>query len=149
MILNHVTLLVIEICGLSRGDILPTPSDLINTIRDLVVSTGLRLILEPGRSMVATSSALVNTVRLHSQRYLQLDPGPIFVSPDFVPVAPRVAFSGMRQVRIENNLFIYLYISTQYQTFCSCGYHLVYKICEYRPKVAYFVHNHTLRNTVE
>ena len=29
-------------------------------------------------------------------------------SPDFVPVAPRVAFSGMRQARIENNLFIYL-----------------------------------------
>jgi diaminopimelate decarboxylase len=28
-----------------------------------VLSTGLRLILEPGRSMVATSSALVNTVR--------------------------------------------------------------------------------------
>ena len=29
-------------------------------------------------------------------------------SPDFVPVAPRVAFSGMGQARIENNLFIYL-----------------------------------------
>ena len=28
-------------------------------------------------------------------------------SPDFVFVAPRVAFSGMRQARIENNLFIY------------------------------------------
>ena len=28
-------------------------------------------------------------------------------SPDFVPVAPQVAFSGMRQARIENNLFIY------------------------------------------
>ena len=28
-------------------------------------------------------------------------------SPDFVPVAPRMAFSGMGQARIENNLFIY------------------------------------------
>ena len=28
----------------------------------------------------------------------------------FVPVAPRVAFSGMRQARIENNIFIYLFI---------------------------------------
>ena len=27
-----------------------------------------------------------------------------------VPVAPRVAFSGMGQARIENNLFIYLFI---------------------------------------
>ena len=32
----------------------------------------------------------------------------LFKSPDFVPVAPQVAFSGMRQARIENNLFIYL-----------------------------------------
>ena len=31
-------------------------------------------------------------------------------SPDFVPVAPRAAFSGMGQARIENNLFIYLFI---------------------------------------
>lgn len=46
----------------SRGEKLPTPQDLIDTVRDLVASTGLTLILEPGRSMVATSSALVNTV---------------------------------------------------------------------------------------
>ena len=45
-----------------RGEKLPTPQDLIDTVRDLVASTGLTLILEPGRSMVATSSALVNTV---------------------------------------------------------------------------------------
>ena len=32
-------------------------------------------------------------------------------SPDFVPVAPRVAFSGIRQARIENNLFIYLCVN--------------------------------------
>jgi hypothetical protein len=48
-------------CG-SRGDILPTPTDLINTVRDIVKQSGLTLIIEPGRSMVATSSALVNTV---------------------------------------------------------------------------------------
>ena len=29
-------------------------------------------------------------------------------SPDFVPVATRIAFSGIGQARIENNLFIYL-----------------------------------------
>lgn len=45
-----------------KGEKLPTPQDLIDTVRDLVASTGLTLILEPGRSMVATSSALVNTV---------------------------------------------------------------------------------------
>jgi diaminopimelate decarboxylase len=45
-----------------RGDILPTPTDLINTVRDIVKESGLTLIIEPGRSMVATSSALVNTV---------------------------------------------------------------------------------------
>ena len=30
-----------------------------------------------------------------------------FKSQDFVPVALRVAFSGMGQVRIEHNIFIY------------------------------------------
>ena len=45
-----------------RGDILPTPKDLIDTVRDLVSSLGLTLIIEPGRSMVATSSCFVNTV---------------------------------------------------------------------------------------
>ena len=45
-----------------RGDILPTPTDLIDTVRDIVKQSGLTLIIEPGRSMVATSSALVNTV---------------------------------------------------------------------------------------
>ena len=47
----------------SRGDKLPTPKDLIDTVRDLVTASGLKLILEPGRSMIATSCALVNTVR--------------------------------------------------------------------------------------
>eukprot|EP00798_Chlamydomonas_sp_ICE-L_P011475 gene11475-34191_t len=45
-----------------KDDVLPTPTDLINTVRDLVKSSGLTLIIEPGRSMVATSSALLNTV---------------------------------------------------------------------------------------
>ena len=31
-------------------------------------------------------------------------------SPVFVPEAPRVAFSEMGQARIENNLFIYLWV---------------------------------------
>mmetsp|Transcript_9837 Transcript_9837/g.24534 ORF Transcript_9837/g.24534 Transcript_9837/m.24534 type:complete len:495 (-) Transcript_9837:356-1840(-) len=41
---------------------LPTPTDLIDTVRDIVKSLGLTLVIEPGRSMVATSCALVNTV---------------------------------------------------------------------------------------
>lgn len=44
------------------GDVLPSPRDLIDTVRDLVGSLGLTLIIEPGRSMVATSAALVCTV---------------------------------------------------------------------------------------
>ena len=35
-------------------------------------------------------------------------------SPDFVPLAPQVAYSGMGQARIENNLFIYYYCPTQF-----------------------------------
>ncbi|GAB4823388.1 hypothetical protein N2152v2_010434 [Parachlorella kessleri] len=45
-----------------RGDVLPSPKDLIDTVRDLVSSLGLTLIIEPGRSMIANTSALVNTV---------------------------------------------------------------------------------------
>jgi diaminopimelate decarboxylase len=45
-----------------KGDILPTPKDLIDTVRDLVSSLGLTLVIEPGRSMVANSSAFVCTV---------------------------------------------------------------------------------------
>lgn len=45
-----------------RGDKLPTPKDLIDTIRGVVEDLGLTIIIEPGRSMVATSAALVNTV---------------------------------------------------------------------------------------
>lgn len=45
-----------------KGDVLPKPMDLIDTVRDLVSALGLTLIIEPGRSMVATSSAFVCTV---------------------------------------------------------------------------------------
>ncbi len=45
-----------------RGDVLPSPKDLIDTVRDLVSSLGLTIVIEPGRSMVANSSAFVNTV---------------------------------------------------------------------------------------
>lgn len=44
------------------GEVLPKPMDLINTVRDLVSRLGLTLVIEPGRSMVGNSSALVNTV---------------------------------------------------------------------------------------
>lgn len=42
--------------------VLPSPTDLIDTVRDIVKDLGLTLIIEPGRSMIATSCALVNTV---------------------------------------------------------------------------------------
>ncbi|KAG2425345.1 hypothetical protein HXX76_013759 [Chlamydomonas incerta] len=45
-----------------QGQVLPTPTDLIDTVRDIVKELGLTLVIEPGRSMVATGSALVNTV---------------------------------------------------------------------------------------
>ncbi|KAG2494010.1 hypothetical protein HYH03_007937 [Edaphochlamys debaryana] len=45
-----------------QGQVLPTPTDLIDTVRDIVKELGLTLVIEPGRSMVATSCALVNTV---------------------------------------------------------------------------------------
>ena len=44
------------------GEVLPTPADLIDTVRDIVAKLGLTLVIEPGRSMVANSAALVNTV---------------------------------------------------------------------------------------
>mmetsp|Transcript_13770 Transcript_13770/g.29655 ORF Transcript_13770/g.29655 Transcript_13770/m.29655 type:complete len:479 (-) Transcript_13770:780-2216(-) len=45
-----------------EGAALPTPRDLIDTIRGVVKELDLTLIIEPGRSMIATSCALVNTV---------------------------------------------------------------------------------------
>ena len=41
-------------------------------------------------------------------------------SPNFVPVAPRVAISGMGQARIENNLCIYLFITPISLVCASC-----------------------------
>uniref|UniRef100_A0A0D9VFL0 diaminopimelate decarboxylase n=1 Tax=Leersia perrieri TaxID=77586 RepID=A0A0D9VFL0_9ORYZ len=42
--------------------ILPTPMDLINTVRELVLSRDLTLIIEPGRSLIANTSCFVNRV---------------------------------------------------------------------------------------
>ncbi|KAJ3692508.1 hypothetical protein LUZ60_012858 [Juncus effusus] len=42
--------------------ILPTPMDLINTVRELVLSRDLTLIIEPGRSLIANTCCLVNKV---------------------------------------------------------------------------------------
>ncbi|WCJ38133.1 Diaminopimelate decarboxylase 1 chloroplastic [Euphorbia peplus] len=44
------------------GAILPTPRDLIDTVRELVLSRNLNLIIEPGRSLIANTSCLVNRV---------------------------------------------------------------------------------------
>jgi len=44
------------------GVSLPTPTDLIDTVRAAIKELDLTLIIEPGRSMVATSGGLVNTV---------------------------------------------------------------------------------------
>ncbi|KAH7414737.1 hypothetical protein KP509_14G008300 [Ceratopteris richardii] len=44
------------------GAVIPSPMDLINTVRELVSSRGLTLIIEPGRSLVANSATLVNWV---------------------------------------------------------------------------------------
>jgi diaminopimelate decarboxylase len=42
--------------------VLPTPMDLIDTVRDVIKKEGLTLVIEPGRSMVATSCAFVSNV---------------------------------------------------------------------------------------
>ncbi|EPS58916.1 hypothetical protein M569_15896, partial [Genlisea aurea] len=44
------------------GAVLPTPKDLIDTVRELVVSRNLKLIIEPGRSLIANTCCLVNRV---------------------------------------------------------------------------------------
>ncbi len=49
-------------CRRSPDVQLPSPTDLIDTVRGMVKELGLTLVIEPGRSMVATSCALVNTV---------------------------------------------------------------------------------------
>ncbi|KAF0935171.1 hypothetical protein E2562_031030 [Oryza meyeriana var. granulata] len=42
--------------------VLPTPMDLINTVRELVLSRSLTLIIEPGRSLIANTCCFVNRV---------------------------------------------------------------------------------------
>ncbi|KAL3700307.1 hypothetical protein R1sor_018329 [Riccia sorocarpa] len=44
------------------GAILPTPTDLVDTVRDIVKANGLTLILEPGRSLVGNTSVFVSQV---------------------------------------------------------------------------------------
>ncbi|KAL3538990.1 hypothetical protein ACH5RR_002356 [Cinchona calisaya] len=44
------------------GAILPTPRDLIDTVRELVLSLNLNLIIEPGRSLIANTCCFVNRV---------------------------------------------------------------------------------------
>ncbi|EEF49444.1 diaminopimelate decarboxylase 1, chloroplastic [Ricinus communis] len=44
------------------GAVLPTPRDLIDTVRELVLSRNLNLIIEPGRSLIANTCCLVNRV---------------------------------------------------------------------------------------
>ncbi|KAL6312602.1 hypothetical protein AAG906_006739 [Vitis piasezkii] len=44
------------------GAVLPTPRDLIDTVRELVLSRDLNLIIEPGRSLIANTCCLVNRV---------------------------------------------------------------------------------------
>ncbi|KAK4405278.1 Diaminopimelate decarboxylase 1, chloroplastic [Sesamum angolense] len=44
------------------GAVLPTPRDLIDTVRKLVVSRNLSLIIEPGRSVIANTCCFVNRV---------------------------------------------------------------------------------------
>ncbi|KAI4381226.1 hypothetical protein MLD38_007321 [Melastoma candidum] len=44
------------------GAILPTPRDLIDTVRELVLSHKLKLIIEPGRSLIANTCCFVNRV---------------------------------------------------------------------------------------
>lgn len=45
-----------------RGDNIPSPKDLIDTIRGTVAGEGFTLIIEPGRSMIGNAGALVNSV---------------------------------------------------------------------------------------
>ncbi|KAG6432912.1 hypothetical protein SASPL_104502 [Salvia splendens] len=44
------------------GAVLPTPRDLIDTVRELVLSRNLNLIIEPGRSLIANTCCFVNRV---------------------------------------------------------------------------------------
>ena len=45
-----------------KGEKIPTPKDLIDTVRDLIIKMNLKLIIEPGRSMVGNTTVFVNKV---------------------------------------------------------------------------------------
>mgnify|MGYP002631250253 CR=1 FL=1 len=45
-----------------KGLQIPSPMDLLNLIRDLIVKMNLKLIIEPGRSIVGNTCILVNRV---------------------------------------------------------------------------------------
>ena len=45
-----------------NGEKIPTPKDLIDTVRDLIIKMKLKLIIEPGRSMVGNTTVFVNKV---------------------------------------------------------------------------------------
>lgn len=45
-----------------QGDSMPSPKDLIDSVRDLVSSLGLTLVIEPGRSMVGNTAVMACTV---------------------------------------------------------------------------------------
>ena len=66
--------------------------------------------------------------------------GYTFKSPDFVPVAPRVAFSGMGQARIENNLFIISYV-------CIYKYHMCFRYTDKRTCTCIHIHSHIPKYT--
>lgn len=44
-----------------RDEVIPSPKDLVDAIREQVNSAGLTLILEPGRSLIGNAGALLNT----------------------------------------------------------------------------------------
>ncbi|KAG5238995.1 diaminopimelate decarboxylase [Salix suchowensis] len=76
------------------GAILPTPRDLIDTVRELVLSRNLNLIIEPGRSLIANTCCLVNRVTGHIELVSPASPdaevstfdvvGPVCESADFL-----------------------------------------------------------------
>jgi diaminopimelate decarboxylase len=46
----------------SKEEVIPSPTDLIESIRDLIKDLGVKLIIEPGRSLVANTCIFVNRV---------------------------------------------------------------------------------------
>ncbi|KAK7285052.1 hypothetical protein RJT34_19810 [Clitoria ternatea] len=61
-IFGDASTIMIKIDYYHSGAILPSPRDIIDTVRELVLSRGLNLIIEPGRSLIANTCCLVNHV---------------------------------------------------------------------------------------